>query len=531
VTTGEQRNQYSDGYRHLVLELFERFADMSVEQFAAKSCIPPGTLKEWLKDVHAAQDVGTDTDTDTNHDENTDHPAARPSTRSLHIETILAAWKTWHGTFTDFCDHVRLHCHIHVGKTMISSILEAAGVRQRQPRPGHSPDELASRGSFETFFPHAQWVGDGTLVPIMVDGQMFCFNVELDVDASSGAFLGADVSPVEDSDAVTSTFRDAVASSGVRPLALLLDNKPSNHTTQVTDQLEDTLLIRATPFRGQNKAHVEGGFGLLKPTIEGIELRGSTPQNMAASFLRSLVTTWARTINHKPRQDRNGWSRFDLLQEQPTHEQIEQARTALDERLRKQQKARQTEAARQNPVVRKMLADAYHHLDLDDPDGHLLTATARYPIDAVVEAIAIYKARTRANTLPDTADARYLLGITKNIVHEREEWELALALWDERIAAYDTITCILGRQCDDIAEEISDPAQLIKAYVDCALSAHSRFDRFFWLRAARDIITVQDDIHSSFKLAARRIAATHSVHHHQRTASLRFLAAQVMPIS
>jgi hypothetical protein len=36
-----------------------------------------------------------------------------------------------------------------------------------------------------------------------------------------------------------------------------------------------------------------------------------------------------------------------------------------------------------------MLADAYHHLDLDDPDGHLLTATARYPIDAVVEAIVL----------------------------------------------------------------------------------------------------------------------------------------------
>ncbi len=124
---------------------------------------------------------------------------------------------------------------------------------------------MALRGAFETFFPHAQWIGDGTLLPVTIVGpggpELHVFNLELDADAYSGAFVGAHVSLVEDSEAVITAFRDAVAETGKKPLALLLDNKPSNHTAEVDKAIGDTLRIRATPFRPENKAHVEGGFG------------------------------------------------------------------------------------------------------------------------------------------------------------------------------------------------------------------------------------------------------------------------------
>ena len=403
-------------------------------------------------------------------------------------------------------------------------------MRVRVRRPGRSPDERALRGAFKTFFPHAQWVGDGTLVPVQVDDKVFTFNVEMNVDAYSDAFLGADVSDAEDSDAVIETARDAGEESGTLPIAILLDNKPCNHTDDVKAELSDTLLIRSTPYRAQNKGHIEGGFGLLKPTLDGLFLNASSCRNLARSFLRSLVITWGRTINHRPRRDRGDRSRVDLLTDEPTPEQIEQARTALQERLRKQQKARETEAARQDPVVRKTIDEAYEHLGLEDPDGHELTATARYPLEAVVEAVAIFKGRQRASTLPEGVDARYLRGIARNIAEEREGWEIAIALWDARVAAGDLIAEQLDLQRRTLENTATQPEHLTKEYIDQALQTPSRLDMFFWLTATADLIRETDNTRHAFRLAARRIAATHRVDKRQRLAATRFLAAKVLPL-
>lgn len=516
--TGPERSRYTDGLRRFVIDLLEQHSDMTLEAFATASHIPPGTIKDWLRG--GAQGLEPKKGTPA-------PPADRP--RNLQIETILAEWQRWQGDFVPFCNHVQLHCRIPFGRTIIARILEAHGVRLRARRPGRSPDELALRGSFTTFFPHAQWVGDGTLVPVMVNGQLFPFNVEMNVDAYSGAFVGADVSMVEDSTAVIKTFRDAINASGAQPIALLLDNKPSNHTDQVTDELDETMLIRSTPFRPQNKAHIEGGFGLLKPSIKGLELGGNSPQDLAASFLKNLVITWARTINYKPRTDRGGKSRKDLLGEQPTPEQVQQAHEALTELLHKQQQARQTLAARQNPIVREAIAQAYVRLELQDPDGHILTATARYPIDAVLEAIAIFEGKTRAGTLPDNADARYMLGIAHNIANEREEWEISMALWNERVAARDMIAMRMNQERDDIKCRCLQHDQLVSTFVDKALETESRIERFFWLAAAGGTIADQDDPHN-FKRAARRITATHAVPHRERVAAIRFLAERVVPL-
>lgn len=527
VSGGLGHRRYGDGFRLYLLDLLERHRDVPLEAITETTRVPLGTLKDWLRGGTAAVDSSKGTTPD------------KPEPRGPQIETVLAEWQRWEGTFVAFCDHLQLHCRIPFGRTLIARILEAHGVRLPSRRPGRSPDELALKGAFETFFPHAQWVGDGTevpvgvAIPVEVQGELFVFNLELDVDAYSGAFVGAHVSGVEDSDAVIRTFHDAIDATGTRPLALLLDNKPSNHTGHVLDALGDTLLIPATPYRAQNKAHCEGAFGLLKPTLEGLVLRGDSNKTLAASYLRNLVTAVGRAINHRPRADRDGRSRVDLLGDLPTPEEVDQARQALVERLRKQEEARRTEAARQDPVVRATIADAYQRLGLDDPGGHLLTATARYPLDAVVEAIAIFEGRRRAGTLPDQADARYLLGIAHNITTEREGWEIAMALWDARVAAGDALARHLQRQRDDIDDRGAQPVDLVKAYVDRATATPSRLDRFFWLTAAADVIADHHHIQADhlYRLAARRLAATHAVPHKDRVAAIRFLAAKARPLN
>ena len=85
------------------------------------------------------------------------------------IESILHARTHWEGDFLGFCNHVQQQLRIPYGRTMISRILEAYGVRIPKRRVGRSPDELALKGQLERFFPGAQWTGDGSPITVWVD--------------------------------------------------------------------------------------------------------------------------------------------------------------------------------------------------------------------------------------------------------------------------------------------------------------------------------------------------------------------------
>lgn len=523
VGGGAARRRYSDGFRRFVLELAAAHRDVPLDAFADAVGVPLPTVKDWLA---GGMDV-------------TKPPpslASVPSTDPTgpQIETILATWKTWEGGFSAFCRHVQHDWRVPFGRELIADVLTAYGVRFAKRRSGRSPDEDALRGQFQTFFPNAQWVGDGSPLDVTVGGCTFTFNLELMVDPCSGAVTGASVRDNEDATAVIEAFDDGVATTGKPPIAVLLDNKPSNHAEDVVENLGDTSIVRATPFRPQNKAHVEGTFGLFQQVAPALVVSLGAPREVARQLLELIVTTWARTLNHRPRPDRGGRSRVQChLGRVPTAEEIAAAKQALAERIRVQGKARQTRAARQDPLVRSTVASALARLGFDDPDSELLNGIARYPIDAVVEGIAIVEGKRRAGTLPEHADARYLLGCVRNVSNEREGWEIALALWDERSRARDAALDAAERQRDTLADELDSVERRVAAYVDRALATSRRIDRFFWLTAAADAVLDEDQSarHPLFRLAARRVHATHAIPHRDRLAATRFLAARVLPIA
>lgn len=54
-------------------------------------------------------------------------------------------------------------------------------------------------------------------VPVVINGERFDFNLELNVDAYSGAFVGASIHDEENSRAVIEAFEDGVETTGARP--------------------------------------------------------------------------------------------------------------------------------------------------------------------------------------------------------------------------------------------------------------------------------------------------------------------------
>ena len=318
----DERRRYSDGFRHFVLDQHDAHPALDVEALAAAVHVPLGTLKDWLRAPRTATDGAPE-------------PAApQPEITAdlLHFQTVIDAWRRWKGSFVAFCEHVRNHLRVPFGRSMVGGTLQVHGLRRPRKREGRTPDEIALRGAFKTFFAGAQWVGDGTQVSVAINDERFTFNLELNVDAHTGAFVGISVRDQEDAAAVIEAFDDGVATTGAPPLALLLDNRPSNHTFEVHTALGDTMLIRATTERPQNKAHVEGAFGLLSQVLPPLVLdTRQSPHDLAKQFLGIVTTLWARTTNHRPRKDRGGRSRADLHADKPSKEQIDLARRELRE--------------------------------------------------------------------------------------------------------------------------------------------------------------------------------------------------------
>jgi hypothetical protein len=532
VHSHRERLHYSDGFRHFIVGLRAKHPDVALDVFAAHAELPLGTLKTWLSPASAPPPP-----------EATPTVAAEvlanamPSATLAQIETVLAAWKSWDGTFVDFADHVRTNLRVPFGRQLVARVLEQSGVRLARRRKGRSPDELALRGAFETFFAGAQWVGDGKKVSVVLGGESFDFNLELDVDAYSDACAGISVRDAEDSTAVIEAFADGVNTTGAAPLALLLDNRPSNHTEEVDAALDPsaTLRMRSTPGRPQNKAHVEGAFGLFSQTVPPLELDTNKDARSIAKQLAVLVaTTWARAINRRPRTDRGRRSRVDLYSDSPTDEQIAAARRELEERCHQQELARKTLEARERPQVRALLDAQFDRLGLVDPERNVRLAIARYSLDAIVDGLAIFEGKRRTKTLPDGADARYLLGIVRNVQTQREGECIAETLLSLRLAVRDQTLAALAAQRDLVCNFAHGSADVIAECVDRALANERSLDRNFWLGALVDEIRVRSTdlgCRELYLSAARRIYATFRVSPRERQDALRFLADRLVPLN
>ncbi len=525
VYGGGRRQRYSDPFRHFILELCAKHPEVALESFAAAVQVPLGTLKDWLRGGRQSTDAPASS---------TDPVRTEPEpATTTRIETILAEWRRWEGSFSAFCDHVSLNLRIPYGRTLIASILEQRGERVPRRRGGRSPDEKALRKAFHTFFPGAQWVGDGTPIDVQIGEQSFGFNLELMVDAHSDAVVGASTRDEEDSKAVVEAFDDGVRTTGTPPLAVLLDHRSCNQTAEVDQGLGSAMRMDATKGRAQNKAHVEGAFGLFSQVVPLLAVTATSAKELARQILQLVVQTWGRTLNHRPRKDRNGRSRVQIYTgETPTPDQVEQARAALEERCRQQELARKTRDARQDPVKRSLLDAAFARLGLADPEGNIRAAIARYPLDHIIAGIATFEGKRDAATLPDRVDGRYLLGIVRNIARKDEGLRVTEALLRARLEARDRLLLPLQKYLDALTQNILEPMQRLKTLADFALDADRLVDRLFWLSAVADNIRRQPQPQHAalLRFVAQRIHATFAVDHRDRQAAVRFLCAEVIPL-
>jgi len=460
---------------------------------------------------------------------------------------VLDGWDRWADKkrgFRAFCEHVWFHLRVPFGRQHIKDILQAHGVRIPTKR-GRPPDASANRGGFQTFHPGAQWVGDGAELVVMLNGQRFTVNLELLVDADSGAFTGASIRPTEDAAAVTEAFADGVRTTGAPPVALLLDNKPSNHGEEVDQALGDTLLHPQPALRPNRQAARRGRLRPLRPGGPAHDRDRGDPRSprrrdRAPRRLRLVCPDRGRVVNQRPRADRDGKTHAQLYRDaEPTAEEIAQARAALEERRRKQDKAREARRRRQDPVVRALLDAAFARLGLD-PVGRTTPkgTSAASSLPGRSKPWSMGSRSSRARRRP-ARSPRAPTDATSAASSRTSPWRpragtspkpcsASASLPDRR----DLTLAHLERHKDAIEEDDPEPIDLTKAFVDKALASARGIDRTYWLLATADVIGDQEpaDQRLLLRLAARRIHSTFAVPHAQRLAATRFLFAKVVVI-
>ena len=187
---------------------------------------------------------------------------------------------------------------------------------------------------------------------------------------------------------------------------------------------------------------------------------------------------------------------------------------------------------RQTPEVRTYLDDAFARLGLDDPERSVRIAISRYPLDAIVDGVAIYFGKIDAKTLPETAGAPYLLGIVRNIAQRNEGAFVTVALLRERMAVRDRMLDALRAEQENVIRNNPAVDDQLKAFAERACEIDAVLDRRFWLLVIVDTIRAQPPTtHSALvQLVSRRIHGTYRIKGHERRDAVLFVVARVVPL-
>lgn len=517
VSSRGRRRSYSDAFRRFVLALCVEYRDLGSEAVARAVQIPAAALRAWQRRPPRA--------------------AAAVSPRSAvaiprsdgPLAAVAHAWLQWNGSFTRFCEHVRRDLGIPWKGCTIAARLAVLGMRQPRSRPRRRIDARAPRGSFATYFPGAQWISDGSTVTVLLNAQRFRFNLQLVIDAASGAIIGASVGDHENGHAVVTAFHDAVATIGEAPLALLLDQRACNRSAAVEALGQHTDIIYAARGRPQSKAHVEGAFGLMSHVMPPLHIEADNPRDLARQILGLMVQCWARTLNHRPRPRRGGQTRAALYHERHAGAEMrEQARAALHARAVRSRSPRRSGVTARSSLFGDFARRVLAGLAITDVDRYVETVLGSYPPDIILGSVAVYQGKAAAGTLPTGAGARYLLGIARRIAESKEGIYIADALWRLRTEARDYVHTALGARKHDVLRQADAAVSAVDALLDEALAAGNDVEARYWLTAAAAVIAQETDQRVAlYRRAARRIHASTRVPHQRQLEMVRALCAMV----
>jgi len=140
------------------------------------------------------------------------------------------------------------------------------------------------------------------------------------VDQTTACDTASVVTNEECAAGVAEAFRTSLISlGGVAPEGLLHDNKPCHDDQQLRRYVHEhgTTMIPATPDRPENKAILEGAFGLFEQRVGTIRLDDTSPRTLLTSAVEEVLRAYTAATNSVPRIGLDGASRLQVLRVLP----------------------------------------------------------------------------------------------------------------------------------------------------------------------------------------------------------------------
>lgn len=488
---------YSDGFIRFILDLRDKW-EGSGERFCEQAGVPYQTLRSWSKK-----------DQEQPYEEHLPRPyPSIPGGASNDARRIAEDYSIWEGSLRDFLKYEA--ARLHLGPTPIRRVLVILGLIA--VRTGKGP---RYRGATEKCLPGSILVTDGKTVQAVFTGtgEIREYNWQGIIDQATNCHTAVVVTGTESAAAVREAFDESCKFLGRKPLALLHDNKPIHDDVKLREHVEKTtIMIPATPARGENKAGMEGEFGKFEQAVGTIYLDDSSDDRLKKTAVCEVLRAYTAGLNHAGRFEFDGASRESVLRKScPDPEKDRQFIEQLHaDHTRKQR----FDFLPTKPISRTLLDAGFDRFEIGDldPKGRIREWLAgRFTPEAIRQGLAIFGTEREKRRLRNKMAHRYLVKVIINCQHEidlrrqeellREYAEVERPAWLQALEAeYERLVtdCVDNSPGKDLAYRLGE-----NAVFGCMI-----VQRAFWEDKLKALLRKQQDRFTAVCSHIRRLFET-----------------------
>lgn len=388
---------YSDSFVRFILDLYDTCVG-SIEWFCTQAEVPCQTVRCWIK-----------RDQSQPYQEHQPRQHSPLSGReSDDVIEIIKDYAMWEGSLRDFlkCEAERLRLR----KSPIYKVLKIFGLL-----PVRSRKKPRYRGSTEKCDPGDILVTDGKMATVVNTntGEIREFNWQGIIDQATTCHTAVVVTDTESAQAVREAFDASCKFIGHPPQALIHDNKPIHDEAELQKHIgKTTIMIPATPNRGENKAGIEGEFGKFEQTVGPIYINDSSPEQLMKSVLSEVLRGYTKGINHAGRVEFNGESREGVLRK--TCPDPDKNRKFIEELHGDHTKKQRFDPLRTKAPSRAILDEAFERFGIADLDTKGYTRdwiAGKYTPEAIRQGLSIFGTEREKGRLRNKTAHRYLVAL------------------------------------------------------------------------------------------------------------------------
>ncbi len=476
------RATYSDGFIRFILDSRDMWEGSS-ERFCEQVDVPYQTLRSWSK---------KDLERPYEEHRRRTYPTL-PGEASNDARRIAEDYALWEGSLRDFLKYEA--ARLHLGPTPIRRVLVILGLIS--VRSGKGP---RYRGATVKRLPGSILVTDGKTVKAVFTGtgEIREYNWQGIIDQATICHTAVVVTGTESAAAVREAFDKSCKFLGRPPLALLHDNKPIHDDARLREHVEKTtIMIPATPARGENKAGMEGEFGKFEQAVGTIYLDDSSDDLFKKTAVREVLRAYTSGLNHAGRFEFDGASRESVLRE--SYPDPEKDRQFIEQLHADHTQKKRFDSLPTKPISRTLLDTGFDRFEIGDldPKGKILEWLAgRFTPEAIRQGLAIFGTEREKRRLRNNMAHRYLVKVIMNCQHEidlrrqeellREYAEVERPAWLQALEAeYETLVteCVGTSPDKDLAFRLGE-----NALFGCMI-----VQRAFWEDKLKALLNEQQD--------------------------------------